>query len=305
MEFQMARPVRGTTLHEQFMKLNPPEFMGATDPLVAEEWLKKLDAIFEVMEVVDEQKLTLATFILRGEARNWWELMRRMQNAQPEGVPISWQRFVDIFNDQYFPRIYRMQKEQEFMSLKKGTISVGEYEEKFTALSRFAPEMVRTEDMKCRRFEQGLDLQIRSRVAMFEINIYSELVNKARIAEREVMELQNRREQFKRRRFDQGAGTSRQSTMVEQSGAHTSVGNARPSGSRSAGSSREEDHGGHQLDLFLQDLIIQEELFAIGVALKAIWFVIVQCLGWTNVIDVDSRGTYQGIVLKGLLQPHQ
>ncbi|XP_057476958.1 uncharacterized protein LOC130764673 [Actinidia eriantha] len=160
MEFQMARPARGTTLHEEFMKLNPPEFVGAIDPLVAEEWLKKLDAIFEVMEVTDEQKLTLATFMLRGEARNWWESMRRMQNAQPEGVPISWQRFVDIFNDQYFPRIYRMQKEQEFMSLKKGTISVGEYEEKFTALSRFAPEMVRTEELKCRRFEQGLDLQI-------------------------------------------------------------------------------------------------------------------------------------------------
>ncbi|XP_057482041.1 uncharacterized protein LOC130768974 [Actinidia eriantha] len=154
MEFQMARPVRGTTLHEQFMKLNPPEFMGATDPLVAEEWLKKLDTIFEVMEVTNEQKLTLATFMLRGEARNWWESMKRMQ---PEGVLISWQRFVEIFNDQYFPRIYRMQKEQEFMSLKKRTMSIVEYEEKFIALSRFAPEMVRTEDMKCRRFEWGLD----------------------------------------------------------------------------------------------------------------------------------------------------
>ncbi|GFZ06902.1 hypothetical protein Acr_18g0010720 [Actinidia rufa] len=236
MEFQMARLVRGTTLHEQFMKLNPPEFVGAIVPLVAEEWLKKLDAIFEVMEVTDEQKLILATFMLRGEARNWWESMRRMQNAQPEGVPMSWQRFVDIFNDQYFPRIY--------------------------PLSRFAPEMVRTEDMKCRRFEQGLDLQIRSRVAMFEINIYSDLVNKARIAEREVMELQNRREQFKRRRFDQGAGTSRQSTMVEQSGAQTSAGSARPSGSRSAG----------------------------RVALKAIGSVIVQCLGWINVYQCGQPG---------------
>ncbi|XP_057471276.1 uncharacterized protein LOC130760096 [Actinidia eriantha] len=150
MEFQMARPARGTTLHEQFMKLNPPEFMGATDPLVAEEWLKKLDTIFEVMEVTDEQKLLLATFMLRGEARNWWESMRRMQ---PEGVLVSWQRFVEIFNDQYFPRIYRLQKEQEFMSLKKRTMSVAEFEEKFIALSRFAPEMVRTEELKCRRFE--------------------------------------------------------------------------------------------------------------------------------------------------------
>ncbi|XP_057484593.1 uncharacterized protein LOC130770961 [Actinidia eriantha] len=240
MEFQMARPVRGTTLHEQFMKLNPPKFVGATDPLVAEEWLKKLDTIFEVMEVTNEQKLTLATFMLRGEARNWWESMRRMQ---PEGVPILWQRFVEIFNDQYFPRIYRMQKEEEFMSLKKRTMSIVEYEEKFIALSRFAPEMVRTEDMKCRRFEQGLDWQIRSRVAMFEINVYSELVNKAKIAEREVMEFQNRRESFKKRRFDSGAGPSRQrssdvTTTAEQSRAQTDAGSARPGNSRGGGNSR-------------------------------------------------------------------
>ena len=32
----------------------------------------------------------------------------------------------------------------------------------------------------------------------------------------------------------------------------------------------EEDHGGHQLDLSLQDLAIQEELFSIGVELKDI-----------------------------------
>ncbi|XP_057506535.1 uncharacterized protein LOC130789736 [Actinidia eriantha] len=243
MEFHMPRPVRGTTLHEQFIKLNPTEFMGATDPLVDEEWLKKLDAIFEVMEVTDEQKLTLTTFMLRGEARNWWESMRRMQNVQPEGVPISWQRFVKIFNNQYFSCIYRMQKEQEFMSLKKRTMSVVEYEEKFIALSQFVPEMVRAEDMKCRRFEQGLDWQIRSCVSMFEINIYSELVNKAKIVERDVMEFQNRQEHFKKRRFDSGAGPSRQrsldvTTTTEQSRAQTDAGSARPGNSRGGGSSR-------------------------------------------------------------------
>ena len=72
MEQQITRPVRSTTIHEQFMKLNPPKFVGTTtDPLVAEEWLKKSGAIFEVMGVTDEQKLSLATFMLRGEARNW------------------------------------------------------------------------------------------------------------------------------------------------------------------------------------------------------------------------------------------
>ena len=85
----MARPTRDTTLHEQFMKLNLPKFVGATDPLVAEEWLKKLDAIFEVMEVIKEHKLSLATFMLKGEACNWWEAMRRMMNAQLGRVPIT------------------------------------------------------------------------------------------------------------------------------------------------------------------------------------------------------------------------
>ena len=56
--------------------------------------------------------------------------------------------------------------------------------------------------------------------------------------ERDVKELLGRREQFKRRRFDLRAGTSRQSTMVEQSRAQTSAGSARPSGSRSVGSFR-------------------------------------------------------------------
>ena len=54
MEHQLARSVRGTALHEQFMKLNLLQFMGAANPLVAEEWLKKLAIIFEVMEVIEE-----------------------------------------------------------------------------------------------------------------------------------------------------------------------------------------------------------------------------------------------------------
>ena len=41
-------------------------------------------------------------------------------------------------------------------------MSVLEYEEQFTALSRFALELVSAENAKCRRFEQGLDLPIRS-----------------------------------------------------------------------------------------------------------------------------------------------
>ena len=113
-------------------------------------------------------------------------------NAQPERVSITWQRFVEIFNDQYFPQIYRTQKEQDFITLKEWRMLVMEYEEQFTALSRFAPKLVCAEDAKCRQFEQGLDLPIRSRVSAFEITRYAELVNKSKIVERDVKELLGR-----------------------------------------------------------------------------------------------------------------
>ena len=85
-----------------------------------------------------------------------------------------------------------------------------EYEEQFTVLSRFAPELVCAEDTKCRQFEQGLNLSIRSRMFAFELTRYAELVNKAKIIQRDVKEYQGRREQFKKMRFDSGAGPSRQ-----------------------------------------------------------------------------------------------
>ena len=120
----------------------------------------------------------MAVFMLRGEARNWWEATRRMMGFP---VPITWQQFIQAFNDQYFPLIYRYQKEQEFILLKQGKMTVSAYEEQFTALSRFSPNLVRTEDAKCRRFQQGLELSIRSRISALEMLKYADLVNKAKL----------------------------------------------------------------------------------------------------------------------------
>ena len=114
-----------------------------------------------------------------------------------------------IFNEQYFSLVYRYKKEQEFISLKQEKMTIAEYEEQFIALSRFAPDLVCTEDAKCRRFQQGLELNIQCRISALEMTRYVELVNNAKIAKRDVKELSGRREQFKKGRFDSGIGTSR------------------------------------------------------------------------------------------------
>ena len=38
---------------EQFQKLNPPAFKGESDPIQAEEWLRQIEKILDVMECTE------------------------------------------------------------------------------------------------------------------------------------------------------------------------------------------------------------------------------------------------------------
>jgi len=54
---------------------------------------------------------------------------------------------------QYYPRDMKRAKEQEFLCLKQGQMSVMEYAAKFNELSHFAPNQVPTKEMKMDNFE--------------------------------------------------------------------------------------------------------------------------------------------------------
>ena len=56
---------------------------------------------------------------------------------------------------------------------------VSEYKVKFTALSRFAPDMVKDEKRRCRRFEGGLYLSIRLYVVVQAHTVYRKYVDAA------------------------------------------------------------------------------------------------------------------------------
>jgi hypothetical protein len=78
---------------EKFRKLDPLSFKGSKDPLEVDNWLKELDRLFKAMNVRDGQRVTLAVFMLKGDALEWWESTKRTH----EGGVISWQQFVDLF----------------------------------------------------------------------------------------------------------------------------------------------------------------------------------------------------------------
>ncbi|KAG5565361.1 hypothetical protein RHGRI_001307 [Rhododendron griersonianum] len=101
------------------------------------------------------------------------------QTLTLDSVVITWARFVKAFNDQFCPESYWFGQEAEFINLKHEGMTVPEYEAKFAALSAYATDLVDTDEKKCRRFRNGLEMNVRTRMMSYKPKDYAELVETA------------------------------------------------------------------------------------------------------------------------------
>ncbi|XP_058080655.1 uncharacterized protein LOC131228813 [Magnolia sinica] len=110
-------PLAGKEINvfKRFQKMRPPIFSGATDPIVAEHWLKHILKLMGPLGCLDAQKVTLATFALEGEADEWWDLTCR---PTPTGYLWMWKGFQTKFNEKYFLESFCDEKVLQFFKLK-------------------------------------------------------------------------------------------------------------------------------------------------------------------------------------------
>ena len=139
--------------------------------------------MFEVLPCIEEQKVVFATFTFEGAALIWWQLKKPLE---PQWL---WPRFLEVFNEEYFPEMIRDQKIQEFLNLKQGNMIVIEYNAKFIELSRYALHIVSTESRKARRFEAGLRWNIKNKVDILRLPTHQEVLHIALIAEKSLNEI--------------------------------------------------------------------------------------------------------------------
>jgi len=52
----------------EFHKLKPPKFEGGTDPMVYEEWLRRMKNLFEIMDCPERFKVHLTVYQFEKEA---------------------------------------------------------------------------------------------------------------------------------------------------------------------------------------------------------------------------------------------
>ncbi|KAG5524457.1 hypothetical protein RHGRI_031200 [Rhododendron griersonianum] len=104
------------------------------------------------MGVTDAQKVTLATFSLKGMTQNWWEASEKQLIAALPGVT---------------PMVQRVVTCERF---------VQEYETRFAKLSEYATDLVDTEAKKYKRFRFGLSSKVASRLTTYETEDYAALL---------------------------------------------------------------------------------------------------------------------------------
>ncbi|XP_022862713.1 uncharacterized protein LOC111382914 [Olea europaea var. sylvestris] len=80
-----------SSIVEQFRRFKPPSFDGKGDPFAAEEWLRRLEGIFEHMNCNDAQKVSCAKFMLTDDAGHCGSLKHvlELQNNNVTSLGIS------------------------------------------------------------------------------------------------------------------------------------------------------------------------------------------------------------------------
>ena len=106
----------------------------------------------------EELRVSLATFQLKSDASYWWKYAKN-------NVGSTWVAFTEDFLAKYFPPSAQERFRDQFLELRQDDTPVAQFEMRFASLSRFAPELVATEERRCFEFERRLCFDIREKVA--------------------------------------------------------------------------------------------------------------------------------------------
>ncbi|XP_057502725.1 uncharacterized protein LOC130786446 [Actinidia eriantha] len=170
-----AIPVKNIAIVKQFLKLKPLTFSGEMDPVKANEWLLEIEKNFRLLRCGEQQKVEIGSYMLTGVAGRW---------------------------EKNVPRALQNVKCAEFEQLKQTGKSIAEDEAAFTNLAEYAPHLVATDEMRARRFEDGLRYEIKRVIRPLVLPTYADVLDRAIIVEQDEIEKRKYFDSKKRQNFN-------------------------------------------------------------------------------------------------------
>ncbi|KAG8503035.1 hypothetical protein CXB51_000845 [Gossypium anomalum] len=197
----VAQYARANPAAQQFLNLNNPPSVpiipSTTDPLRPRSaglknfepqqlmmlkgpfWLDNTIDVFDELSCTPDECLKCAISLLRDLTYYWWRTMISIVLNER----VTWDFFQTEFHKKYISQRFTDQKRKEFLELKQGRMTVSEYEREFVRLSRYAQECVADEVTMCKRFEEGLNEDLKLLVGILEIKEFVTLIERACKAE--------------------------------------------------------------------------------------------------------------------------
>ncbi|XP_016747275.1 uncharacterized protein [Gossypium hirsutum] len=142
--------------------------------------------------------LRCAVSLLKEEAYHWWKTIEAVVPTEK----LTWEFFQGEFKKKYVGKRYLDKKKREILDLRQGNWTVAEYEREFVYLSRYALEIIPTEEDMCVQFEEGLNDEIRMMIGGTKIRefvVLSDLAQKMEeVYNRKMKQERRNKESYKR-----------------------------------------------------------------------------------------------------------
>ncbi|GAA0183450.1 hypothetical protein LIER_30858 [Lithospermum erythrorhizon] len=132
-----------------------------------------METIFEPMGIEGELRVRFTTYRLQEGPRDWWGNLRLSLTTRGED-PVSWERFVELFRENYSLSTHMAAMERDLILLTQGRRSVDEYERRFSELCRLLLELHPSEAKKIERFHDGLTWEIRHWLSLMTFSSFHE-----------------------------------------------------------------------------------------------------------------------------------
>ncbi|MQL68370.1 hypothetical protein Taro_000624 [Colocasia esculenta] len=125
-----------------------------------------------------EAQMVLMNGVLQERADVWWASL--LHTRFEEGaIDVAWDEFVRLFQAKFVPKHVQDRMEQEFLSFAQGSMTVLEYEARFSELSKYAPYIMADERRKTKKFVMGLKPSLRTRLVAFDHRTLDEALSAA------------------------------------------------------------------------------------------------------------------------------
>jgi hypothetical protein len=194
-------PVPPQDKHREFMSHKPPTFASSPDPLHANDWLKSMEKMLIIAQCSDRKKVLYASSRLTSPVADWWD---SYIVAHDVADTITWTEFASQFRNYHIPAGLMKIKKKEFLSLKQGSMSVSEYQDKFIKLSRYAPYEVAEDERKQEHFIEGLNGPLQYALVAHTFSSFQRLLDKALAIEHKRVQMGD----MKRKAISLGQGSS-------------------------------------------------------------------------------------------------